>query len=380
MNKPETTLCVASPAGGEYETLPRSEIRRRIQEGRIRQSQFIWHPAENSWKQARSYPELLAPFTPPVTETPDAPPLVVRVATVDPQAVAVAKVAATPVATPKAVKVKAAPVVQSTARPSPMAKPAVKSAAAVSSVAQAPSQPSPAAKPSAKAGVAAVPAAPRPKDDAIAELWKSQHRSQILYVTVIMCVFPIFFLWNRFGANHAVTSAVAQSPFKKTSAKVSAHFGYYVDPRVLMLQIDRLPVDDMTGEQFIQFLTMLATAIPEEPLTGMIFNRVKLLKDSEVRFILPGGAWKQLAKERQLDATWRAMMLVNNLRAPSGEAVLTDRSDNPAILQDQKAEVFRQFYRTMLRGDPGPPPETRRPPPPVPETSADPGADNTTAE
>ncbi len=58
MNKSETTFIVAAAGEKSGENLPRSEIRRRLRTGKLRESHLIWHPAQQSWKPIRAIPGL----------------------------------------------------------------------------------------------------------------------------------------------------------------------------------------------------------------------------------------------------------------------------------------------------------------------------------
>jgi len=60
---PDTRL-ILHVKGTEAQTseLPKDAVRTAISQGKITQSQLIWSPAENAWKQVREWPDLLPPI------------------------------------------------------------------------------------------------------------------------------------------------------------------------------------------------------------------------------------------------------------------------------------------------------------------------------
>jgi len=69
--KKVTTYFVATPEEDkDYTELPRTEIERRIKEGKLKKSQLIWHPTDQAWKKAKQIPQLNVPqeLNPPIND------------------------------------------------------------------------------------------------------------------------------------------------------------------------------------------------------------------------------------------------------------------------------------------------------------------------
>jgi hypothetical protein len=60
LSKSKTTFFIASSEGSDYESLSRSEVRRQIKEGSLKESRLIWNPAEGNWIPVKTMPHLLA--------------------------------------------------------------------------------------------------------------------------------------------------------------------------------------------------------------------------------------------------------------------------------------------------------------------------------
>ncbi|MBI4024030.1 MAG: hypothetical protein HY360_03560 [Verrucomicrobia bacterium] len=451
MSKPETTFFVAVPTGGAWETLPKSEVRKRLREGSLRESHLVWHPSDQSWKPARSFPDLKksspvpAPSSPqpvpvakppsavraapkvavkvsvstaqpipaakahPVVSTSAAPaPVVVKIATPVP---AIKKPVASPaVATPQAAprtepsaKANPAPKVvalQSSSlvqpSPSPSPKPAPKPAAAVPVAAAVPrpansaavkvvpaaasvapqvsakAEPaskvkaapkpavkqapvavhatatpasSPATRPTSSTAIKPTPAkpvaAPLNVLEQMERMVERQRKMQGVYGVIIVVILLLIPFLNWLLIQRPMTSAIARSEFKN-SVKVSGHYGFYVSPIVLMIQLQEIPAG-MSGEKLMDLLSTLAVAT-----RSSVFHTVALVKGKDVKYVMRGEVWSELAHQRAEPAPIRAKLLVSNLYLPNGKQALSDQSDNLAILHEQKNKLFLVFYETFV--------------------------------
>lgn len=363
VSKNETSYFVAEPEGGTYETLPRSEIRKRVKEGSLKESRLVWHKIEQAWKAITAFPDL--------KKSQRLVPSVAKKALPDPKAVPVAQVKAlvpTPrvavaspkvaVATPKAVvgvpKVVtpkafvATPVV---AQPSAVPKPKVEVAF-------------PRAKPkgmsqkakgrSARASRRAARSESQRMREKIMKsakvkieniVWMRKRRTtQIIYGCVALGIVLLIWFMNIFGASGALKSAVAHSEFSKT-ARVSGNFSYLVNFNSLVIHLKELP-KGMSGEKLVDLLTVLAVRTQDHPITGSPYYSIRLAKGSDIKYIVRGETWKELANQQALPANRRAMLIVDNLYLPNGRQALDRQSDNIALLYQQKIKLFDTFYET----------------------------------
>lgn len=319
MSKSETTLCVARLEGGEHENLPRSEVKRRLRSGAMRQSQYIWHPGQQSWKQAREFAELLR-TTGPVA-VPDSPQPVAPT----PPAAVVARpkaVVKTP-STAKAVsqRVAAAPRTAAAGQPAP----------------QTHATPSPNATPGAAAQASG--------QKLVDELYGNQRRKQILYgiacavIVAAIALLNVVEMWR-------VKSAVANSPLKGT-ATVSAHYGFFVQPWTLIVQIKDLP-PNMPHDQFVELLTSLAVKTRGRPLIGGTYQFVKLQSGWTTKYVMRGEAWEALADSKGEEWNQRARLLIDNIYLPDGHLVLGNESAELAEMYKFKTEKFHEVCRTFI--------------------------------
>ncbi len=310
MSKSETTLCVARLEGGEYETLPKSEVKRRLRSGIMRQSQYIWHPSDQSWRQARDFTELIRPTGPIAAPDPSPQPTPRVVAVPRPKSVVVAATAGKPSQT------------QAVAAPKPVTTVSLASDKA------------------RKTQLAEASG-----DKMVAALYGNHRRRQIIYGVITLLIIGVIALVNL--VEHLrMKSALVGTEFQGV-VKVGAHYAYFVQPRALMLQLNEVPAG-MNNEKFVDMLTALAVRTQEQPITGMTYFVVKLQKGSTIKYVLRGEAWKELANERNGTSKQRAFLLINNLYFPDGRLVVGTESDNLSEAYSRKTDRFIEFCRTFI--------------------------------
>ncbi|MDD2710892.1 MAG: hypothetical protein PHV34_23175 [Verrucomicrobiae bacterium] len=323
--KHETRFFVALSGQDQYQEMPRSEIQRRLAAGDLRHTQPIWHPSEQAWKPARSFPNLLPEPMQAVVPLPkdaNTPPV---------PSVPAAKSASPKTAVRKKVKqsdkgntrAKAEAVTEKSRRGAPV------SGAHKAGVTNAGGH---------KAGLAEI--------DRIMHANKLKQR---LYAGLTVLLMVLLAAGNWLFVERTVREILAKSEYKD-SVQGGGNYRFYVSPINVNIRFDRI-ASDMSGEKFIDMLTMLAEAYPAHPVLGFKFHSVTLSKNGKSLFMFHGDGWHELSKMRKqkVSAAERAKFMVDNLYLPGGKRAIGAESDNLWILSEQKQKLLNVFYEVMVK-------------------------------
>lgn len=305
--KAETSFFVALTDQNTYVELPRSEVRQRIAKGALRMSQPIWHPTEQAWKPARSFPNLVPEPQRPTVSTP-----------------------ATAKAPAKAVV---------TVQPLPSTVPSKQASAVKVPTSRAERVP---AKMPRTAGQMA-----RPGLKEIDRYVKKSQASEKLYGILTVVGLLLIPLLNWLVLDLPVRHAIARSEFRD-QVKVHAHFRYYVQVNGVVVNFGEIS-DKMSGAKLVDMMTVVANASRSIPLFGMSYHSVSVMKGGQDKYVFHGDAWKELSNSRGLPPMNRAFLIVNNLYLPNGKPAMGEQSDNLFVLQGQKQKCFNEFFTTMVK-------------------------------
>ncbi|PAW78584.1 MAG: hypothetical protein B9S32_06585 [Verrucomicrobia bacterium Tous-C9LFEB] len=278
-SKKETMMFVALPGTDPYAEVPKKQVKDQLDKGLLKQSALIWSQKHNSWKQARHITQLIASKLQP---RPAQAPLA---GTAQPR-VNVQPVAA---AQPKAQTVKpAAPIKVASVPKNAGAKPAASHAA-------------PAA--------AAKPATPAASHDLHLE-GEGAHRTPMWLKAVCAALVVIILglmALNWYYVDHAIKANLAEdnTPFKEVP--LYAHLGGFFQASNLIIHLR--PTDTVTRENFLQYLSAIANATPDRPMSTRAFDVVSLSSGWSADYHMSGRNWRRLAKPDLSDDDRRAILL-----------------------------------------------------------------------
>jgi len=307
LSKSETTFFAAVPGRSNYEMLLRSEIRKRLEEGSMRESQLIWHSSEQTWKPAHVFPNLKR---------------------TDPQRV--------PLHSPS-VRRRAV-----TALPHLAPRILIKEAGGASDPDVQPSD--------AKMGT--IP--PFMVEERRAILQRYWKWVPVCAGLVVFAVLLTVFL-NWLTVHRPLVLALERSGFDGL-VKVRGHYSLYVRSDSLVIDF-RWFSDQTTPEQLVDILTVLAVATEEQMMAGSVLQDVQLTKDGDTRFLLQGKTWQQLASDRMQPVSSRTQLLMNQLYLPDGSHALSHSLQ--IRLHDQQENLLSTFCESLV----GKPMSSRADPP-----------------
>ncbi len=291
-----TTFFVATPEGGKYETLSRTEIRRRLRVGAMRESRLIWHPSEQTWKPAHVFPNLKR--TGPQRAPLHSPSVRRRAVTVLPHSA-----------------------------PRTLIKEAVGAS-------------DPAVQPS-DAKMRTIPhSMVEGRRTVLQRYWKWV--SACAGLAVFAVLLTIFLNWLM--VHRPLVLALERSGFDGL-VKVRGHYSLYVRSDSLVIDF-RWFSDQTTPEQLVDILTALAVATDEQMMAGSILQDVQLTKDGDTRFLLQGKTWQQLASDRMQPVSSRTRLLMNQLYLPDGSHALSH--SRQIRLHDQQENLLSTFYESLV--------------------------------
>ncbi len=287
----ETTLFVASACGTCFEPLPRSEILHRLTAQQFHWSQQVWCPDDQRWKQAREVKRL----TKAASSLPN-PRVIVRPPSI--------------VQTSPRLEQKDVPHLTSRE---------VHGKSAIASP------------------IAFLQLAP---------ILTWLRRSSLYYGIGCLFVIGTLAAMNWFAAEKPVREVLAMTKLDGET-KINAHFRFFVQPNILVVQISKLP-QRLSGDGFIDLLTDIASKTATIPLLNITYHGVDLVKEGETKFVLRGEAWKELAAMRVESSRYRAMFLINNLYLSGGQVALNQSEDRMEYLYFLKEQTLRNFLGTFL--------------------------------
>ncbi len=342
----QTQFFVAPPTGGEYQPLARNEIRKRLREGSLRDSHLIWNPTEKVWKELRAAPEFKDDL-----------------AVQGPSEEGASRSLKLPV-------FKAASTVPGKGKPRPKVRLKPKSGPVSAQDASAQTDVLKEGIPqSGQNRVRKVKLRAKlskemdsstylamygdrearlPRSETVGIVYQQERRSRYRYGLAFILVIATIAVGNWFTLTRPVAEAIRHSEFAGR-VRVGAHYRFYLRPGSVVLNFDGLP-KDLTTEQFVSLLSVLAGGSGRQALTGEPFDEVHLVKEGTTRYVFRGIFWQQLAAASDLSIPEKAMLITNNLFLPNGKPALMEQDDNAMKRHDQKLAVFQEFQKAFVSG------------------------------
>jgi hypothetical protein len=305
--------------GTETDTteLPKQAIRSAISHGQITHSQLIWSPADGAWRQVRELPELL-----PTQKLAPAPPRAVPV----PKAVeeiipesptgSVARAAAP--ARPRRVRV---------ARARVAGPPRVR-------VAGAPAGPPRVRAAETHAIRTVAPVVEGATGDLVVKAYP--YSQPLKWVCIGLGIFILLVLGgNYLLVNRPLVSNLGQTPYSNVA--VYAHLGAFMQPNVMVIHIPASTA--ITPDNLTDFLVALAQSTPQTPITRGLFDRVALTSGWTAQYSFSGGGWKALGDMRQDSKAHRKEFLLAQMADADGQPVPKSTAE-----RDKVWDVFAAHF------------------------------------
>jgi hypothetical protein len=329
--------------GTESETteLPRQAVRTAISEGKISHSQLIWSPAENTWKPVREYPDLL-----PSQELAPAPSAATAAVPVVPESPdnPVARAVDVPESlpagtTPHAPEALNAPdtgFIPHLRVPVPNVNTQpIRPASATRSIKVVEAQDVPAETLVAE-GESAPEAAPLPADRRVRE-------DDTFHPFKWICIGMGTLVLLVFGANYLLVDRPLISKFAGTSfgkVPVYAHLGAFMQPNVMVIHI---PASlKITPDNFADLLVALAHSTPLNPITKDFYERIALTSGWTAQYSFSGNEWKELG-DMGPDEAQRKEFIMDQLGDAGGQPLMPESTLSEDIQQARRDQVWKTF-------------------------------------
>ena len=372
MNKSETVYFIASSSNEGYQTLPKSEVRKRLQDGTLRQSQLVWDTAAQIWKEVRVFSGFQDSQDLPDSSKKEKGETIFFVATSaeghyepltrkeirkrfkagklrDSQLVwhpeeQVWKPSGSFPNLKKSIPIQPAQSEVKGLQASPslqqgeIVKPSSAKAAQVQSQAAHP-------KPlTGAAAQASVPTALR-EFDMLARI--KQNKTQWVYAASILIFLCGIYFWNWFILERPVYRALKENPRFQTGVDIDVHHRWFVVPSSIVIQINQLP-EDISASELIDLLTLFAKSTSTRWFSGSPYWSIELAKGSQAQYIFRGDAWKELGQEYESPNRSRTEFILKNLHSLDGKMILKEASEYPAIRQKKRAELLATIYEIFV--------------------------------
>ncbi len=295
MNKSETNFLVADPHGGAYRPVSRSEIRKQLRDGALRDSRLIWNPWEETWKPACVFPDLKRTERLSVP----APPLASKHAKKD----------LTQTKTLRAIVKPSDGLTDSRiSRLSPS-----QSRLAVHSLSE--------------------------KQKTTSKWYLSL--GVVMPLLISLGMISVVGL-NWFGAHRPLVLAIEESSFRDL-VELRGHYGQYIKPSTLVIEFFKLP-QNMSSDQWIELLTMLASTVQKK----RTFRDVQIVSQTNIKYVFKGEIWNALANKNALTVSQRKAFLADHLYFSNGKLALAQPSEDTSILEGQRDWIFSAFYEAFV--------------------------------
>lgn len=317
-SKKETMMFVALPGTDPYAEVPKKQVKDQLDKGLLKQSALIWSQKHNSWKQARHITQLIASkLQPRPAQAPLAGQAQPR-ATVQPGA-----------AQPKAQAAKpAAPIKVASVPKNAGAKPA-------------------AVTPGAPAAAAAKPAAPAAHELHLEG--EGAHRTPMWLKAVCAALVVIILglmALNWYYVDHAIKSNLAEDNTAFKEVPLYAHLGGFFQASSLIIHLR--PTDTVTRENFLQYLSAIANATPDRPMSTRAFDVVSLSSGWSADYHMSGRNWRRLAKSDLSDDDRRAILL-ESVYIAGGEKLIPRSNLDASGQLALETKRWNEFVSTFVR-------------------------------
>jgi hypothetical protein len=306
------TLLILHVNGTESETteLPKHAVRAAISQGKITNSQLIWSPADNVWKQAREFPDLLpsqklapAPPRPTAISAPRAVNGTISESSINPVARAVAGTPQVRVATASA------------------RTPSVRVAAAQTLSIQ--------TTPQASSSTT--------RDFSVKED-DSSHPLKWLCIGLGTLI-ALTLAGNFFLVDQPLVSSLRQTPYSRMT--VYAHYGAFLQPNTMVIHIPSSPA--ITAENLTDFLVALAHGTPQNPINRDLFERVVLTSGWTGQYSFSGYSWKQLGDMQDENEAQRKEFLMTQIGDAGGQPLIAESNLDEAAQRARRDEAWETF-------------------------------------
>jgi hypothetical protein len=317
--------------GTESETrqVPKPAVRAAISEGKITHSQLIWSTKENAWKQVRELPDLLpsqklAPAVAPAARASSGTPEA-RVAAANGAAIPQARAASASAGAPK-------PTVAS----GPI--PRVRASGPLAVKAQA-GNPTPAVSVRAQA-----PILVRTTGDLVVKEDDHFHPFKWLFI-ILGLVIAVVVGINYFLVDAPLRSNLASTSF--SNVMVHGHLGAFMQPNVMVIHIP--PSSALTEENIPDFFAALAKSTPENPLTHDTYDRIAVTSNWTAEYSFSGYNWKQLGEGDHDTADQRKEALMDGMAYGNGQSVLPPSTMSEALQKTRRDKVWKDFVAKFCK-------------------------------
>lgn len=311
---PDTRL-ILHVKGTEAETteLSKDVVRTAVSQGQLTQSQLIWSPHHNAWKQVRELPELLpsqklAP-APSRTAVVPVPRIVDAIIPESPSS---------PVA--RATVAGGTPQVRVAAAATPQVRVATKAAG----------------KPTVRV---VTPILVRTTGELVVKD-EEEVSHPFKWICIGLGVLILLVLGgNYLLVDQPLVSNMSQTPYSNVT--MYAHFGAFMQPNVMVIHIPASSA--ITPDNLTDFLVTLAHNTPQNPTGHDPFERVALTSGWMAQYSFSGYSWKELGDMQHESEARRKEFLMEQMGDAGGQPLMPESTLNEAMQKTMRDQVWETF-------------------------------------
>ncbi len=160
---------------------------------------------------------------------------------------------------------------------------------------------------------------------------------------VVVVVFAVFF-WNYTSLQSPMNEVLADDP-RNEGISVKAHFGSYLQPSLLVFDLQEVSGDKSPTDVF-RVLLQFAAAVQEHR-----FETVQLSYHGEVKFLLRGDYFRLLGEEYDTqNPVYTMRTFAENLLLPNGERAYGTWAGGLLGILGKQMEDFSDFHHKWYVG------------------------------
>jgi hypothetical protein len=327
--------------GTEAETreLSKQAVQEGIADGTIPVSQLIWRPEENTWKQVKDIPELVpapppAPPAKPLAVTPPARPVLGAVPGVGPM-----------------IKLNLPSSSTSSAIASPprlIAPTAAKPKVAVAPMPQAASASVPKVKAASTASAKPAVKAPAPILVQSTGDLHVKHEEGMHFMKWVCLVLGLL-IAAVVGTNYFLVDKPLVSGLSETRygiIPVYAHLGAFVQPNVVVIHLPKS--SSIIPSNLTKVLVEIARNTPKNPVTHQAFGRVALTNSWTAQYSFSGSDWEKLSQmTRESSDSDREDFIMETMGDAGGQSLMPESTLNEDLLKAKREEIWNKFVQNF---------------------------------
>ena len=164
-------------------------------------------------------------------------------------------------------------------------------------------------------------------------------KTLFIFLSVCSVLILTIFLTNYISLQKPLSDVIDSDP-RNEEIDFSVHYGYYVSPSILVLDVRSISGDKSAADVFRVLLQYA------EKLSGKEFDRIELSSKGKTKFILEGDYFQTLGKEYGTqNPVYTMRTFTENLYGPDGQKAFGSWTGGLLGVLGKQVEDFRDFHK-----------------------------------